>query len=82
MTKRTSWCAAHNNTPDAFVDAFEAASLYESLSRLQTRLDGVYWEEKQVHSCTCRTSCLSGTRKCRKCSCGCFELKKGLGCAR
>lgn len=58
----TSWRAAHNNTPNAIVDPFEATSPDESLGRLQPRLDGIDREEEQVHSCTRCTSCLSGIR--------------------
>ena len=44
----TAWRATNTDTADAFVDSFEAASLHESLLRLQACFDGVDRVEHQV----------------------------------
>ena len=43
---RTSRCAADHYTTYTLVDPIEPTSAYKALRRLQTRLDGVYWEEE------------------------------------
>ena len=49
--RRNARRTAHDNAPYALVDAIEASGLEEPLRGLQTRLDGVDWEEEQVYGC-------------------------------
>lgn len=44
----TAWRTTNTDTADTFVDSFKAASLHESLLRLQACFDGVDRVEHQV----------------------------------
>ena len=62
--RRTAWRTANYDASDASVYACKASSFDEALCGLQTRLDRVYREKKEVDRGPSESACLEDSERC------------------